>query len=212
MSVDESNAEGTPAETSAEPSGAGAVESLRVFCAVELPEPVREAAAAHAARLRREFPDARASWARPANLHVTLKFLGELAVACVGDVSRAADAAVEGFEPFGLSVEGAGTFPPRGAARVLWLGIRDESGSLARLQRRLEAECKSAGFPAEPLAFKPHLTVARLRQPKGASELSEAHRRSPFGPHTFKVSELIVMRSELAPGGSRYTPLSRHTF
>jgi len=187
-------------------------ESIRVFCAVELPAEVREAAAAHAARLRRELPEARASWARPESLHVTLKFIGEVEAARVRDLSRAAAAAVEGFEPFGLSVEEAGTFPPRGAARVLWLGLRDESGGLARLQRRLEAECEAAGFPAESRAFKPHLTLARLRQPKGAHELSEAHRRLAFGPHAFKVSELIVMRSELGPGGSRYTPLSHHTF
>jgi 2'-5' RNA ligase len=125
-------------------------------------------------------------------------------------LTRAAGAAAEGFGAFPLSVEEAGTFPPRGAARVLWLGVRDESGGLARLQRRLEAECEAAGFPREPRAFKPHLTLARLRAPKDAPALSEAHRRSTFGPHAFRVSELVVMRSELGPGGSRYTPLSRH--
>jgi 2'-5' RNA ligase len=184
--------------------------SLRVFCAVELPEEVRDAAATHAARLRRDFPEARASWARAASLHVTLKFLGEVERARVAALARASAAAVEGFAPFSLSVEEAGTFPPRGAARVLWLGVRDESGGLARLQRRLEEECEASGFPREPRAFKPHLTLARLRQPKDAHELSEAHRRETFGPHLFNVSELIVMRSELGPGGSRYTPLSRH--
>ncbi len=190
--------------------GASGVESLRVFCAVELPDAAREAAAAHAARLRRDFPDARASWARPASLHITLKFLGELEAARLVELTRAAGAAAEGFGPFPLSVEEAGTFPPRGAARVLWLGVRDESGKLARLKRRLEEECEAAGFAREPRAFKPHLTLARLRAPKDAHALSEAHRRSTFGPHAFTVSELVVMRSELGPGGSRYTPLSRH--
>lgn len=185
--------------------------SLRVFCAVELPEAVREAAAAHASRLRRDFPEARASWARPAGLHVTLKFLGEVGAARVVELSRAAGAAAEGLAPFGLTVEGAGTFPPRGAARVLWLGVRDESGGLARLQRRLEEGCEAVGFPREGRAFRPHLTLARLRAPtKDAAGLSEAHRRAAFGPHPFRVSELIVVRSELGPGGSRYTPLSRH--
>jgi 2'-5' RNA ligase len=190
-------------------AGAGG-ETLRVFCAVELPEEVREAAAAHAARLRRDCPEARASWARPAGLHITLKFLGELERGRVAELSRAAGAAAEGCEPFRLSVEEAGTFPPRGAARVLWLGVRDESGGLARLRRRLEAACEAAGFAREGRAFKPHLTLARLRSPRGALELSEAHRRTPFGPHAFDVPELLVMRSELGPGGSRYTPLSRH--
>jgi 2'-5' RNA ligase len=80
------------------------------------------------------------------------------------------------------------------------------------LQRRLEDECAAAGFMREPRAFKPHLTLARLRTPKDAHALSDAHRRLPFGPHRFQVSELVVMRSELGPGGSRYTALSRHAF
>jgi RNA 2',3'-cyclic 3'-phosphodiesterase len=190
--------------------GAADVESLRVFCAVELPSEVRAAAAAHAARLRRDFPDARASWVRPQGLHVTLKFIGELEPARLESLTRAAAAAAWKLGPFELSIEGAGTFPPKGVARVLWLGVRDASGQLARLQGRLETASHAAGFPHEAKRFNPHLTVARLRQAKGADELSEAHRRSAFGPYTFSVSELVVMRSELGPGGSRYTALSRH--
>ncbi|HWS86913.1 MAG TPA: RNA 2',3'-cyclic phosphodiesterase [Pyrinomonadaceae bacterium] len=187
-------------------------QSVRLFCAVELPNEIRAAAAAHAARLRRDFPDARASWARPEGLHITLKFVGEVEPARVEDLSRAAGAAVEGSKTFRLSIEESGTFPPRGAARVLWLGVKDSSNQLAQLQRRLEQECEAAGFPREPRAFKPHLTLARLRTPKDAHALSEAHRHTTFGPFDFEVNELLVIRSELGPGGSRYTPLSRHAF
>ena len=190
----------------------GEDKGIRVFCAVELPGEIRAAAAAHAARLRRDSPDARASWARPEGLHVTLKFIGEVEPARAEDLSRAAGAAVEGLQPFRLSIEESGTFPPRGAARVLWLGVKDASGQLAQLQRRLEQECEAAGFPREPRAFKPHLTLARLRTPKDALALSEAHRHTTFGPFNFEVNELLVIRSELGPGGSRYTPLSRHSF
>jgi 2'-5' RNA ligase len=187
-------------------------ESIRVFFAVELPLEIRAAVATHASRLRRDFSDSRASWARSDGLHITLKFIGEVEAARIEALSRAAGAAIESFEPFRLSIEESGTFPPRGAARVLWLGVKDESGQLSRLQRRLEQECETAGFPREPRAFKPHLTVARLRTPKDALALSEAHRHTPFGPYHFQVSELLVIRSELGPGGSRYTPLSHHAF
>jgi 2'-5' RNA ligase len=187
-------------------------ESIRVFCAVELPLEIRAAVAAHAARLRRDFPDARASWARPEGLHITLKFIGEVEAPRVDALKRAAGAAAEGFKSFRLSIEESGTFPPRGAARVLWLGVRDESGQLSRLQSRLEQECAADGFPREERAFKPHLTLARLRAPKDAYALSEAHRQATFGPYHFQVSELLVIRSELGPGGSRYTPLSHHAF
>jgi len=190
--------------------GDATAESLRVFCAVELPEGVREAASAHASGLRREFPSVRASWPRPASLHITLKFIGETTAARVEALSRAARTAVEGFEPFDLSVEEGGTFPPRGAARVLWVGVRDDSGGLARLQRRLEDECEIVGFQREPRAYKPHLTLARIRAPRESQALADAHRRATFGPHTFEVKGLLVMRSELGPGWSRYTPLSSH--
>ena len=101
-------------------------ESIRAFCAVELPEEIRAAVAAHAARLRRESHDARAGWARPEGLHITLKFIGEVEAARVESLSRAAGAAIDGLKPFGLSIEETGTFPPRGAARVLWLGARSD--------------------------------------------------------------------------------------
>ena len=183
---------------------------LRLFFAVELPEEVRSLAAERAERLRRDFPHVRAGWERPEKMHVTLKFLGDVDAARVAELGRAADRAAGGLSTFPLSIEGAGSFPPRGAPRVLWLGLRDEGGRLVLLQRRLEEECEREGFPREPRAFKPHLTLARVRSPHGARELAAAHRETDFEPQSFRVSELIVMRSELGPGGSRYTPLSRH--
>ncbi|MDT7808806.1 MAG: 2,3-cyclic 3-phosphodiesterase [Acidobacteriota bacterium] len=192
--------------------GRGQGESIRLFFALELPDEVRDAAASHVARLRRDFPGVRVSWPRPANLHLTLKFMGEVEASRVESLSRAASVAAAGLAPFRLSIESAGVFPPRGAARVLWLGVHDDSGQLALLQRRLEDECAALGFEREPKSFKPHLTLARLRTPHDASALSEAHRQTPFGPHAFDVSEFVMMRSELGPGGSRYTPLSRHSF
>lgn len=183
---------------------------LRVFCAVELPDELRSRVGERVRRLRSEFPGVRASWEKPEKLHVTLKFLGDVEPARVEALSGAAARAAAGLEPFELTMEGPGTFPPHGQPRVLWLGIVDASGSLARMHHSLETECAAAGFPRESRAFEPHLTLARVRSPQGARELAAAHRETPFEPQRFKVSELVVMRSELGPGGSRYTPLSRH--
>lgn len=182
----------------------------RVFCAVELPAGVRERVAERAARLREAFPRVRASWVRPESLHLTLKFVGETGPARVKDLSEAAGRAVAGGGAFELTLAGAGAFPPHGPPRVLWLGVTDASGGLARLHRRLEDECAASGFEREPRAFSPHLTLARPRDPRDARQLAAAHRETPFEPQTFGVGELIVMRSELGPGGSRYTPVSRH--
>jgi 2'-5' RNA ligase len=183
---------------------------LRVFCAIELPAEVRERAARHIARLREAVPEARASWERTEKLHITLKFLGEIAPERVEALSVAVSGATSNARPFTLELEGAGAFPPRGIPRILWLGINDSSGALARLQSRLEDECATAGFAREERSFHPHLTLARIRAPQGARELAQMHRETAFETIEFAVTALVVMRSELGTGGSRFTEISRH--
>jgi 2'-5' RNA ligase len=187
------------------------VEGWRVFCAVDLPEEVRSLAAGHAASLRRDHPEARASWERPEKLHVTLKFLGEVEPARVADLSRAAGRAASVAGPFELAVGGAGAFPPRGAPRVLWLGVTDTTGGLARLQACLEDECAALGFAREKRPFSPHLTIARLRDPRTSGPLAAAHAAAGFPEAVFHVGELRVVRSLLGPSGSRYLTVSTHT-
>ena len=92
---------------------------------------------------------------------------------------------------------------------MLWIGIGDPTGGLAQLQSRLEEECSRKGFSKEQRPFHPHLTVARLRHPKGARELAQAHKDLPFETIEVVVSELVVIRSELSSKGSRYTALAR---
>lgn len=183
---------------------------MRLFCAVELPALIRERASEHIAVLQRLAPDVRAGWERPEKLHITLKFLGEIEESRARLLSAASERAAGSVEPFHLSIEGAGAFPPRGPARVLWLGLKDATGALSLLQRRLEEECSVEGFPREARPFKPHITIARLRHPAGARRLAALHEEKGFAPAGFSVHDLVVIRSELGHGGSRYTELSRH--
>jgi 2'-5' RNA ligase len=184
---------------------------LRVFCAVALPPDVRAGAAAHIEKLRGAMPDVRASWDRAEKFHVTVKFLGGIEAARVAPLSLAASRAAACVQPFALSIEGAGAFPSQGPARVLWLGVKDANGDLARLQTSLEDAAAEAGFPREKRPFHPHLTIARLRQPQGARRLSALHQERGFASAPFRVAELLVIRSEPGPGGSRYTEISSHS-
>jgi 2'-5' RNA ligase len=184
--------------------------SLRVFCAVALPPGVRASAAAHIEELRSAVPDARASWDSAEKFHITVKFLGEVEAGRVASLSLAASRAAACAQPFALAIEGAGAFPSKGLPRVLWLGVTDSSGGLARLQSSLEDASAEEGFPREKRPFHPHLTIARLRQPQGARRLAVLHQERGFAPAPFHVEELIVIRSEPGPGGSRYTEISRH--
>jgi len=182
----------------------------RVFCAINLPLALRERVQVHIARLRESVPEARASWNRDDKLHLTIKFLGDINVDRAPALSLAAERAVAGLKPISLIAEGCGAFPERGRPRVLWIGTVDEDEGLARLHQRLETECAAQGFLREQRAFRPHLTIARVRQPAAALELADAHRRMGFLPLKFEANELVVIRSELSGAGSRYTDISRH--
>lgn len=185
---------------------------LRIFCAVELPEDVRARIAAHVAGLREATqPSLKISWERAEKLHLTLKFLGEVEAERVEALTRAANRAAGVGGRFELSLRETGAFPSRGNPRVLWLGLHDDTGRLAQLQARLEAECERENFPREERAFRPHITIARIRTPNAAARhVAALHREVEFAPATFNVGEFVIMQSRLGAGGSQYTPLSRH--
>ena len=185
-------------------------EPWRLFCAIELPKTTCELVLRHIACLKDAVPDARASWARDANLHLTLKFLGEIPQTSVADFSKAASRAVVEVTPFSIRLGQTGVFPSHGQPRVLWIGINDLSGELGELHTHLERESAQAGFAKEARPFHPHLTIARLRKPDNARALAVAHKQMEFEPVGIAVTELVVIRSELSSAGSKYTVVSVH--
>jgi 2'-5' RNA ligase len=182
----------------------------RIFCAIELPATVRDLVLRHITDLKQAVADAHASWAREANLHLTLKFLGEVPKSSVKDFSNAVSRAVAAVTPFSIRLEQTGAFPKHGQPRVLWIGINDPTGRLGELHARLEEESAHVGFAKEARPFHPHLTVARLRKPEHARTLAAAHKQLKFAPVEIAVSELLVIRSELSSEASKYTVVSRH--
>ena len=186
------------------------IETWRVFIAVELPANLRTRIINHIDHLRSAVPEARASWSREDNLHLTLKFLGDVPFTKVEHLSAAAAIAAAQVEPFEIGIEGCRAFPPKGQPKVLWIGIDDPSGKLSELNRALEDECANAGLAREPRAFHPHLTIARIRQPHGSRLLAARHKEIGFNREALNVAELAVIRSELRSEGSRHTVISRH--
>ena len=185
-----------------------ALPAFRTFIAIELPSDLRARVAQHTASLRRDVPDVRASWSREDNLHLTLRFLGNVPVTDVTKVSDAVASATKSVSSFELTFSDCGTFPPRGRPAVLWIG--SQASGLQTLHAALENELAQAGFPREARPFHPHLTVARLRNSQGARELAELHRTLGFAPIVIGVSEVVVFRSELLKQGPKHTAISRH--
>lgn len=184
----------------------------RVFCAVELPDAVRTQLEDHVRRLRKEVPDAAASWSRVENIHLTLKFFGNVEVKRIEKISAAAERVVRQFSTFQIGVGETGVFPKPSRPQVLWIGVSDPSGQLSALQEKFENECAAEDFEKENRAYRPHLTIARLRKPEGARSLADTHLKMPFEMIQIDLSEVVVFRSELSSKGSRYTPISRVSF
>lgn len=187
-----------------------AQESWRTFIAIELPANVRSQISRHVQSLRQQISDVRASWVREENLHLTLKFLGDVPVENIQKLSIAARSAAAAIDPFAFSIVGCGTFPPHGQPKVLWIGIEDEQRNLICLQEVLEDECAQLGFARESRSFHPHLTIARVRSPKGSRRLAQLHKDTNFPAQNVSVSELVVFKSELRGEGSKHTAISRH--
>jgi 2'-5' RNA ligase len=181
-----------------------------MFCAVELPELIRTRIQRHIERLRVAAPESQPSWTRVSNIHLTLKFFGNVEVSRINRISYALFRAVAGVSGFNVSIGGTGAFPNARQPRVLWIGVKDSSGQLKQLHDRIDAECAKKGFEKDLRAYRPHLTIARIRKPEGARALAEANEEFGFEPMEMGVEEVLLFRSELSSKGSTYTIVSRH--
>ena len=180
----------------------------RVFCAIELPAEIRARLEDHILRLRKEVPDVTASWSSVENIHLTLKFFGNVEVKRIEKISAAAERVVRQFSTFRIGVGETGVFPRPSRPQVLWIGVNDPSGQLSALQEKFENECAAEGFAQEDRSYRPHLTIARMRKPEGARQLADAHLQMKFETIEVELKELVVFRSELSPKGSKYTAIS----
>jgi 2'-5' RNA ligase len=177
---------------------------VRTFICIEIPESIKERID-HLQKALKAI-DAQVSWTKPSNIHLTLKFLGAVEATRIQRIARAVERATAGINRFEIEVSGTGCFPSPRNPRVLWIGFSEVPDALKQLYSKLEDELAREGFAREKRKFSPHLTIGRLRGPKNASHLAEALITSGFNAETFMANEVIVMRSDLKPTGSIYTP------
>ena len=178
-------------------------ESIRTFIAIELTDPVRAEIARIEDTLKGKGGDIR--WVRPENLHLTLKFLGDVEPEQIAKVEEGVRVAVQECPPFELVLSGAGAFPNPQRPRVIWVGIREEGEKLRRVYRSIQHQLFRRRFPKEKKRFSPHLTVGRVRSPRGIEPVTEALQSLEVTPLTMAVEEIVVMRSDLYPTGPVYT-------
>jgi 2'-5' RNA ligase len=187
-------------------------QTIRAFIAVEFSPALREQFAAIIAALSRATPPRAVSWVRAGNIHLTLKFLGDIPQTHVAPISAALKETANPFDPFSFSVSGLGCFPNLKRPRVLWAGI-DPTGAktLIELQAAVEKQLATLDYPPEDRPFSPHITLGRVRRearPDEAGKAGEAVRarsRTELGSEF--VDAVTLMKSDLRPGGPVYTPL-----
>jgi 2'-5' RNA ligase len=180
---------------------------MRAFLAVELPSDVRAGLEAVQRELRQAGADVK--WTDAPNLHVTMRFLGEVSDAQVEQVQRLASQAAAGRGAIQARISGLGAFPSMASPRIVWAGIDQGAEALARLASALEAGCRAAGLPAEDRPIAAHVTLGRIRSPRGLSELVRALQDSrQVAPAPFTVDRVILFESRLSSAGSTYRSLA----
>ncbi|MFC2007625.1 RNA 2',3'-cyclic phosphodiesterase [Chloroflexota bacterium] len=184
------------------------MEQVRSFIAIELPDEIKLALVRLQDRLKsgKEYP---VKWVDPYSIHLTLKFLGNVSMDSVGQIANAMKKAAGGVSPFQLEIKGLGVFPNLSRVQVAWVGLSGNIGQLDQLQQSLESDLASLGFAPESRPFKPHLTLARLRDRALPDE------RNSFGQlitstgfevgHGFNVDSINLMKSQLTRQGAVYS-------
>lgn len=185
-------------------------ERLRLFFAVPLDEALRDRACALQEELARVvMRGTRVKFVERANLHLTLRFVGEMSAEVAPELCRVADEVAALREPMALEVAGMGCFPPRGAPRTLWLGLSRGEPELADLARRLDVALLNAGLvEPEPRPFTGHFTLGRVRA--GGAELrAAAERLADVFVGAMQVDHFALLSSDLTTRGPIYTELRR---
>jgi 2'-5' RNA ligase len=182
---------------------------IRTFIAVDLGPEVRRAVRPMLERLERATGEVK--WLDADNLHLTLKFLGDVEDAEIYRVCRQVQEAAADVAPFRVTCRGTGAFPNLQRPRTIWLGIDDAAGQLTNLQARVEERMRALQFPREERPFRPHVTIGRVglvrRRLDDLAQLIAELAEVELG--ILDVDECVIYASELTPRGPIYTVLGR---
>jgi len=186
-------------------------EQLRAFIAMELPVGLRKELARIQNTLKEEGPSP-VKWVNPENIHLSLRFLGNIDGNVISKISGAIKEAAQGISPLHFELGGLGVFPDLRRVQVIWIGLDGDMERLSRLQKRIDMNLVSLGFMVESRPFKPHLTLARVsdraasdeRQGLGQLIISNQFKED----YRFNVDSIKLIKSHLTREGAIYSIIS----
>ena len=186
--------------------------AIRAFLAIDPPEEIFREIIKIQERLRKAIQgDIR--WVRPEGIHLTLKFFGYVYESDIANISRVVRDGVANMKALMLNVRNIGAFPSANRPRVLWLGIDGDTEALINLQTEIDTGFQEYGFKKEDRPFRPHFTLARIKEPKGLVGLAETVKKNEdYIAGSFTVTGLTLFKSDLKPTGAIYTKLAHFHF
>ncbi len=187
-------------------------EPLRCFIAVELPRLIRDELQRRLDALSRAIPRGALRWSRADQIHLTLKFLGDVESMRIQAIRAALSESLRDAHPMALELAGNGAFPNIDRPRVLWAGVNMLTGDLVQMHARIEQAMERIGFQPDGRAFAPHLTLGRVREGAGSVYLQAVRAALTMpGRETslpFSGSKVTLFRSQLKPEGAIYSALA----
>lgn len=184
--------------------------TIRAFVAFKLPDDIirraaslQDALRAHGLKLR---------WVKPQNLHLTLKFLGDIPQTDAPMVGSAVEKAFAAQSPLEMTLQGMGVFPGIKRPRVLWIGFGGQLEDLKQVHHELEDQLERIGYDRDKRGFKAHLTIARIKGAVAPDQLQTAIQEvGRFEPMAFVARQVALYKSDLRPQGAIYTVLAEKT-
>lgn len=180
--------------------------TVRTFIAIEMPRLVTDIVRWSQQALQKGGIHLR--WVRPENVHLTLRFLGDVPTDDIAGIRDALERLAEESSPFSLQVKGAGVFPGTTRPRVVWLGLGGQMHQLEELCRRLSSLLSEQGIPSEKRPFRGHLTIGRVKDRIDPERLRvQLTELATVETRPFSADRICLFKSDLKPGGAVYTPL-----
>jgi len=179
---------------------------IRTFIAIELPDKIQS----DIRQLKHSFLPYRFDirWVKPLNMHLTIKFLGDVDPADLDTIGKLLSDIAGNFPSFDLIPRGLGVFPSLKRPRVIWIGIAGQTDVLGSIQQSVNGGLNEIGFTTEKRPFRGHLTFGRIKSRVDQDRLLDAlHAQQKFVSKAFTVENLVMFKSELTPSGPIYTKL-----
>jgi 2''-5'' RNA ligase len=180
---------------------------MRAFIALELSSEIKKSLAQIQSHLK--YSGADVKWVEKDNIHLTLKFLGEITEEKCANVVSILDEVGMGTKPFNISIKDIGAFPTMDHPRVIWAGLGDGAAESKILAKKIDEALSKAGFPEETRPFAPHLTIGRVRSPKNNEALKQklATNNLQLTTKLQYISSIVLFQSKLSQKGPTYTKL-----